>query len=69
MFVREAIVLAGGEDTRLHPLTSSDNPKCLLPVANVPALLYSLVALQKANVAVVFVVCWLAFPMLHENVY
>lgn len=56
MRVPEAIVLAGGHDARLNPLTNADQPKCLLPVANAPALSYSLTALQKAGITAVFVV-------------
>ena len=52
----EAIVLAGGEDARLNPLTRADQPKCLLPVCLQPAILYALLALQKAGITSVFVV-------------
>jgi NDP-sugar pyrophosphorylase family protein len=44
---------------RLHPLTNADQPKCLLPVANAPALSYSLTALQKVGITTVFVVRYL----------
>jgi Nucleotidyl transferase len=56
MQMPEAIVLAGGEDKRLNPLTSAEQPKCLLPVANSPAILYSLHALHRAGIDSVFVV-------------
>lgn len=56
MRVLEAIVLAGGQDTRLNPLTNADHPKCLMPVANVPALSYALSAIQATGIQTVFVV-------------
>lgn len=55
--VEQAIVLAGGIDPRLTPLSTSDHPKCLLPVANSPVLLYSLMALKHAGIMSVLVVC------------
>ena len=56
MKMPEAIVLAGGEDARLNPLTNAEHPKCLLPVANSPAILYSLMALKNAGITSIFVV-------------
>ncbi len=50
-----AIVLAGGDDRRLHPLTSS-SVKALMPVANKPLLSYALKSLQDAGLPKVFVV-------------
>lgn len=55
MRLPEAIILAGGEDSRLNPLTSAEQPKCLLPVANLPAIQYSLTVLRKAGITSVFV--------------
>jgi NDP-sugar pyrophosphorylase family protein len=52
----EAVVLAGGTEPRLAPLTSSENPKCLLPVANSPVILFSLKALKQAGISTVLVV-------------
>lgn len=54
--LKQAIVLAGGIDPRLTPLSTSDHPKCLLPVANSPVLLYSLMALKHAGIMSVLVV-------------
>lgn len=56
MPVLEAVILAGGEDKRLHPLTAPDHPKCLLPVANAPVLQYAIRTLNSAGVKSVFVV-------------
>lgn len=52
----EAVVLAGGIEPRLIPLTNSEHPKCLLPVANSPVILYSLTALKQAGITTVLVV-------------
>jgi NDP-sugar pyrophosphorylase family protein len=48
--ILEAVVLVGGEDQRLAPLTSAENPKCLLSVGNTTLLLYSLRALKEAGI-------------------
>eukprot|EP00892_Ulva_mutabilis_P010449 jgi/Ulvmu1/7777/UM004_0006.1 len=56
--LEQAVVLAGGIDPRLNPLCTSDHPKCLLPVANSPVLLYSLMALKHAGITSVLVVGW-----------
>lgn len=45
----EAILLVGGEGTRLRPLTLT-TPKPLLPVAGVPFLLHQIAALRRAGV-------------------
>lgn len=47
--MREAVVLAGGEGTRLRPLTKN-RPKPMLPVANRPVIEYVLDALVDAQV-------------------
>jgi NDP-sugar pyrophosphorylase family protein len=49
-------VLAGGGEPRLHPLTGPEHPKCLLPVANSPVILYSLTALKQSGITSVLVV-------------
>lgn len=45
----EAVLLVGGQGTRLRPLTLT-TPKPLLPVAGVPFLTHQLAALRKAGV-------------------
>lgn len=47
--ISEAVVLAGGEGTRLRPLTKN-RPKPMLPVANRPVIEYVLDALATADV-------------------
>ena len=42
----EAIILAGGTGSRLHPLTDSC-PKVLLPVCNRPILEFQLTFLER----------------------
>ena len=49
-------MLAGGADPRLSPLTNTEHPKCLLPVANSPAILYALTAVRDAGITSIFVV-------------
>ena len=56
MSIIEAVILAGGEDKRLNPLTSRADPKCLLTVANTPVLFYALKSLKVAGVHSAFVV-------------
>uniref|UniRef100_A0A7S0S6S1 Translation initiation factor eIF2B subunit gamma n=1 Tax=Chlamydomonas leiostraca TaxID=1034604 RepID=A0A7S0S6S1_9CHLO len=51
----QAIVLAGGDDKRLYPLTTG-TVKALLPVANRPLLSYPLKSLADAGLKHVFVV-------------
>lgn len=47
--MREAVLLVGGEGTRLRPLTLT-TPKPLLPVAGLPFLTHQLAALRRAGV-------------------
>jgi mannose-1-phosphate guanylyltransferase len=47
--MREAVLLVGGQGTRLRPLTLT-TPKPLLPVAGVPFLTHQLAALRRAGV-------------------
>ncbi|KAL6765072.1 eukaryotic translation initiation factor 2B gamma [Haematococcus lacustris] len=51
----QAILLAGGDDKRLHPLTSG-MLKALLPVANRPLISYALKSLADAGLKHTFVV-------------
>lgn len=52
----QAIVLTDSFETRFMPLTSV-KPRCLLPLANVPLIEYTLEFLAKANAREVFLVC------------
>lgn len=54
--VKTAIVLAGGEGTRLRPLTNT-RPKPLLPVLGRPCIEYSLSSLASARVERAFLAC------------
>ena len=54
--VKQAVVLAGGEGTRLRPLTST-RPKPLLPVLGVPCIEYVIASLAQAGVEEVFLAC------------
>jgi NDP-sugar pyrophosphorylase family protein len=56
----EAVVLAGGEDKRMYPLTTA-SMKAFLPVANAPLLSYSLRMLAAAGLKHVFMVCILSW--------
>lgn len=52
----QAIVLTDSFETRFMPLTSV-RPRCLLPLANVPLIEYTLEFLAKANVDEVYFMC------------
>ncbi|TPX75512.1 hypothetical protein CcCBS67573_g03213 [Chytriomyces confervae] len=54
--VLAAVVVADSFNKRFMPLTGS-KPRCLLPLANVPLIEYTLEFLATANVEEVFVVC------------
>jgi len=54
--VNQAVVLAGGEGTRLRPLTNH-RPKPLLPVLGRPCVEYTLRALAGAGIEKVFLAC------------
>ncbi len=50
----KALILAGGHGTRLHPLTMR-TPKCLLPIAGKPNILYMIELLEKAGIRDIYV--------------
>src|SRR3989344_1243977 len=52
----KGVILAGGQGTRLRPLTSITN-KHLLPVYNKPMILYPLETLKKAGLKEIMIVC------------
>jgi mannose-1-phosphate guanylyltransferase len=54
--VRQAVILAGGEGTRLRPLTNT-RPKPLLPVLGVPCIEYVISSLAQAGVEQIFLAC------------
>ncbi|KAF5052504.1 UTP--glucose-1-phosphate uridylyltransferase [anaerobic digester metagenome] len=54
--VRQAVILAGGEGTRLRPLTTT-RPKPLLPVLGVPCIEYVIRSLAEAGVEQVIIAC------------
>ncbi|MCX6651233.1 MAG: NDP-sugar synthase [Methanomassiliicoccales archaeon] len=54
--VRQAVILAGGEGTRLRPLTNT-RPKPLLPVLGVPCVEYVISSLANAGVEQIFIAC------------
>jgi len=54
--VKQAVVLAGGEGTRLRPLTNA-RPKPLLPVLGRPCVEYVLRSLASAGIEEVFLTC------------
>lgn len=54
--VNQAVVLAGGEGTRLRPLTNH-RPKPLLPVLGRPCVEYTLRALAAAGIEKVYLAC------------
>lgn len=54
--VKQAVILAGGEGTRLRPLTTT-RPKPLLPVLGVPCIEYVIRSLVDAGVEHVFLAC------------
>lgn len=54
--VTQAVVLAGGEGTRLRPLTNN-RPKPLLPVLGRPCIEYTLRALAAAGIEKAYLAC------------
>ncbi len=54
--VKQAVILAGGEGTRLKPLTNT-RPKPLLPVLGRPCIEYVIDSLASAGVEEIFLAC------------
>jgi mannose-1-phosphate guanylyltransferase len=54
--VKQAVILAGGEGTRLKPLTNT-RPKPLLPVLGRPCIEYVINSLASAGVEEIFLAC------------
>lgn len=54
--VKQAVILAGGEGTRLRPLTLT-RPKPLLPVLGTPCIEYVISSLAQAGVEQIFLAC------------
>ncbi|MBN1109620.1 MAG: NDP-sugar synthase [Methanomassiliicoccales archaeon] len=54
--VRQAVILAGGEGTRLRPLTDT-RPKPLLPVLGMPCIEYVISSLAEAGVEHIILAC------------
>lgn len=54
--VKQAVILAGGEGTRLRPLTTT-RPKPLLPVLGVPCVEYVIRSLADAGIKHIFLAC------------
>ena len=54
--VLQAVVIADGFDGRFSPLTNS-LPRCLIPLANVPMIEYTLEALSSSGVEEAFLYC------------
>ncbi|KAL3894657.1 MAG: hypothetical protein SGCHY_005152, partial [Lobulomycetales sp.] len=51
-----AVVVADSFDRRFRPLTL-DRPRCLLPLANVPLLEYTLECLAVSGIRDIFIIC------------
>ncbi|MDH7508771.1 MAG: NDP-sugar synthase [Methanomassiliicoccales archaeon] len=54
--IDQAVVLAGGEGTRLKPLTNT-RPKPLLPILDRPCLEYVIESLSRAGISDIFLTC------------
>ena len=54
--VKQAVIMAGGEGTRLRPLTNT-RPKPLLPVLGRPCIEYVINSLASAGVEEIFLAC------------
>lgn len=54
--MRQAVIMAGGEGTRLKPLTNT-RPKPLLPVLGRPCIEYVINSLASAGVEEIFIAC------------
>lgn len=53
----QAVILAGGGGSHLHPLNAAGQPKVLMPVANRALLSFPLRTLEEAGISDVLVVC------------
>jgi mannose-1-phosphate guanylyltransferase / phosphomannomutase len=53
----KAVIMAGGEGSRLRPLTA-DRPKPMVPVANLPAMEHTLLLLKKHGIREVVATVW-----------
>jgi len=63
MYIKQAVILAGGLGTRLHPLTLT-TPKPMVPIYNKPFLAYILELLKKNGITEVV----LLVGYLHEKI-
>lgn len=63
----QAIVLTDSFETRFMPLTS-EKPRCLLPLANVPLIEYTLEFLAKAGANEVYLVCSSHAKLINEYI-
>jgi mannose-1-phosphate guanylyltransferase len=54
--IKQAVIMAGGEGTRLKPLTDT-RPKPLLPVLGRPCIEYVINSLASAGVEEIFLAC------------
>ncbi|MBO4569514.1 MAG: NDP-sugar synthase [Candidatus Methanomethylophilaceae archaeon] len=65
MRVRQAVVMVGGQGTRLRPLTEN-RPKPVLPVAGKPCIWYLLRSMADAGIEEIFLACGYRPEMISE---
>ena len=65
MKVRQAVVMVGGQGTRLRPLTEN-RPKPVLPVAGKPCIWYLLRSMADAGIEEIFLACGYRPEMISE---